>query len=463
MTRYNNRGKSQAKTTKRSNDTDVNSLITSLVTRQVKEALTAGTTPQSPIPRKRRLSDRQEPDFNPQASVDAAETPPPPKKPSNGAKAAPTTTTTTTYASQVVILEGITNQIKNHPAKLSRAFNQAQPNVKIKGLRKTASGSILVIPQDPKDCCTLLKENAFPKNGPLGETVTARLPKSQTITHQVIIKQVDSEVTVAEMEEMLERQSLPYKEVRRIQSRAKGTPTDLVRLILTNEEDKKRLLKQGIYLDQMHFKCIQAKEDSTSFPKIRQCFNCQEVGGHLASECSKDLRCVLCAGPHRKAECKAPKEDYKCSNCNQNHASWSAECKFIQTARKSNEKPTMAQIASSTVTPSLLSTTVHSIVDSIKEAIALIVSEVVSRCLCELSLDILGNNVNKKDLPAKVEKIARNAANATNCHTRTLGDSTKQVKPDLVKQITLEKCFPNVQAPASNEKPTCSSSQPHHG
>ena len=94
------------------------------------------------------------------------------------------------------------------------------------------------------------------------------------------------------------------------------------------------------------------------------------------------------------------------------------------------------------------------------ESIALVVSEVVSRCLCELSLDIIGNKLNKKDLPAKVEQVAKNATNATNASRKVLSSNGTQVRVEHVKQITLEKCFPNLNNSASTPG---LSSQPQYG
>ena len=450
------KGKANGKNSQRNDkNTDVDSLISSLVAQKVKEALNgslsvvggAATAPSTPLPSmrgKRLYSERSEPDTDAAGTTpsaddgakDGADSMPPPRK-----KITTDSKGNTDYASQVVILDGVSDGIKNHPTRLSKAFADTKPEVRIKGLRKTASGGILVTPKDPKDCNALLKEGAFPRGCPLGETVTARLPKSQTVTHQVVIKQVDTEVTTEEIEQFLKAQELPYKAVKRIHSRERGKPTEMVRLFLSCEDDKKRLLKQGIYLDQMHFKCCPAKEDLQSFPKIFQCFNCQKIGDHLASDCKEQQKCVLCSGSHRKDACKAEKKDFKCANCQQNHPSWSPECSHIANAKKSKEKPTMAQVASATVTPEFLAATTDSIVDSIKESLALIISDVISRCICELVLDIVGNKLNKKDLPTKVEKIAKDATNATNFYTKTIGTQGKLVAVDHVQQNTKEKCF----------------------
>ena len=147
------------------------------------------------------------------------------------------------YATQVVILEGVDANVKKHPTRLSQAFAATKPNVMLHsdGLRLTAAGDVLVKPKNPKDCNALLKKDAFPPSSALGPNVSARVPKAQQVTYQVIVKNVDKSVTQEEMDEILQRQELPYKSVKRIISRQYGKPTKLFRLILKDEETKKRL------------------------------------------------------------------------------------------------------------------------------------------------------------------------------------------------------------------------------
>ena len=336
------------------------------------------------------------------------------------------------YAAQVVILEGVKDTIKCHPARLSKAFAEAKPNVELKpgGLRLTASQDILVMPKNPKDCNSLLKADAFPANSPLGESVKARVPKSQQITHQVIIIKVHTSVTEAEMEEMLQRQQMPFRTIKRIHSREKNAPTTMFRLILQSEVEKKKLLRDGLFLDQMHFTCIQALEDTRGQPQILQCFNCQELGDHVSSACKKQQKCVLCAGPHRKAECTKGKEEFSCANCSGNHAAWSNACPHRILEGKKKEKPTMAQVASATVTPTFL----NEIIDQIKEHIALVVAEVVSRCLCELTLDLVNKTISKASLPLKVATISNNTVKAVNrAKFGTTPIDASSVKDDIIK------------------------------
>lgn len=353
------------------------------------------------------------------------------------------------YSSQAVVLEGISDSIKKHPAKLSKAFVETKPNVQLRhgGLRLTASGDVLAIPKNPKDCCSLLKENAFPADCPLGPAVKARLPKSQTVTHQVIITRVDTEVTTEELDEILRLQEQPFKSFKRIHSRALEKPTEMIRLFLHDEKEKKRLLKEGINLDQMHYKCIPAKEDSKAYPKVNQCFKCQALGDHQANSCQNDQKCVLCAGPHRKAECKATREQYKCANCGGNHAAWSHDCERIANEINGKKKPTMAQVASATVTPAML----DSLTESIMEGVALIVAEVVSRCLCELTLEIVNKTLNKSNLPSKIDRISSSAAKATS--GVKIASKQYAVSEEKVKEQVMAKCFAGQSSqPSSSQK-----------
>ena len=121
----------------------------------------------------------------------------------------PPQSTTPDYATQVVILTGVDPDVKKHPTRLSKVFSETKPNVELKkdGMRITASGDVLVKPKNPKDCNSLLKENAFPTTCALGTNVKARVPKSQQVTHQVVITHVDPEVTPEEIEHFLNVQS----------------------------------------------------------------------------------------------------------------------------------------------------------------------------------------------------------------------------------------------------------------
>ena len=444
---------------------DIDSAVNSLVNEKLKSMFGECSSSITNGPRAKRLSSER----GEESDSEDEELPPPPKQPK------PTQPTTQTkrpsletkpdYATQVIILEGIDEGLKKHPSRLSQAFSKSKPNVELRpdGLRLTASGDVLVKPKNPKDCNSLLKEDAFPSTCALGNNVKARVPKTQQVTHQVVIRNVDIEVTQEEIDEILTRQELAYKSVKRIHSRQRNVPTRMFRLILKDEETKKKLLRDGINLDQMHYKCIPAIEDTKTFPKIMQCYKCQQIGDHLSGSCKNDQKCVLCSGPHRKAECTAAKDSFKCANCQGCHAAWSQECPWLQKAVEAKKTPTLAQVASATVTPTLL----QQILQELKESIVMLITEVVSRSIIELVYDIQDKNLSKLALPFKVASIASTAATAAN--KLKFGPASTPVDKAAVKDKVMETCFPkktpaaplaapNADAPSNSQKSATSPS-----
>ena len=186
----------------------------------------------------------------------------------------------------------------------------------------------------------------------------------------------------------------------------------------------------------MHYKCELALEEKKSYPKVLQCFKCQELGDHLAAACTKEQKCVLCSGPHRKTDCKATKNEFKCANCAGNHASWSQECPRLREAVDAKKTPTFAQVASATVTPQYL----MEVIQELKMSMVMLVTEVVSRSICELTYDIQDKKVSKLGLPLRVASIATNAANAAN--KLSFGPATAPIDKMVVKESVHAKCFP---------------------
>ena len=288
------------------------------------------------------------------------------------------------YKSQVVILEGIDDALKKNPKKFLIAMKELKPNLEIVNVRLTASQSVLITPKNPKDCNSLLKEDAFPPESTLGKKVTARLPKSQAVTHQVIIKGLDVSVTEDEVKEMLDIQEMKHAGVKRIFSRARDSPTEMMRLFLKDEHTKKTLLKKGhIYLDQMRFKCVPAKEDEEK-KLVFQCYKCQAWNDHKTWECKNEQKCVLCAGGHPKSACTKTKEEANCSNCGGQHGAWSRDCPKYKEAveKKSFSSVTKATVADG-FAHDMVKNMVMAVVAEIKKQIAVIIAEVTSKALLE--------------------------------------------------------------------------------
>ena len=284
----------------------------------------------------------------------------------------------------MVILDGVDDNLKKNPARLIKALKSTKPDLEIANIRLTASNAVLITPKNPKDVNSLLKPGAFPKQSTLGKDVTARLPKSQVVTYQVIIKGLDASVTEDEVKEMLNRQELDFISVKRIWSRARDCATEMMRLVLKDEQTKKQLLKNGLYLDQMRFKCIAAREDEER-KLVFQCFKCQALNDHKTWECKNEQKCVLCAGPHMKSECTKAKEEAKCCNCDGNHGAWSRECPKYKEAVEN--KKTFSAATKEKIVDSFMSDTVtamlKSLMEELKKLIAIVIAEVTSKALLE--------------------------------------------------------------------------------
>ena len=179
-----------------------------------------------------------------------------------------------------------------------------------------------------------------------------------------------------------------------------------------------------------------SREDTKTHPKITQCFKCQVIGDHQSGACNNQQKCVLCAGPHRKAECTVKKEEYKCANCSGSHAAWAEECPKRQEAVRLKKTPTFAQISSATVTPEVI----KEVMQELKESIVMLVTEVVARSICELVYEITDRKISKVGLPLKVGAISNYATAAAN--KLKFGTATKPIDGKLIKERIVKKCFP---------------------
>ena len=66
-----------------------------------------------------------------------------------------------------------------------------------------------------------------------------------------------------------------------------------------------------------------------------QCCKCQRLGYTFGSCSSNKSKCMLCAGPHDRMQCKA--KEFKIANCGKKHTANSKECILISKACKVEE------------------------------------------------------------------------------------------------------------------------------
>ena len=159
--------------------------------------------------------------------------------------------------------------------------------------------------------------------------VNPRLPNSrlepprfkntrQTTAISIIATDVDR--TLAD-EDIAKQTSLQGTiQASRINSIKNGCPTSFVRLTLPDQETADRLIKNGIMINGKKHTAELPREA----PRIKRCYNCQEIAAHVSSRCPKPPRCPECAGDHPPTkECLRPK---KCANCGGQHAAYHKSC-----------------------------------------------------------------------------------------------------------------------------------------
>lgn len=161
-------------------------------------------------------------------------------------------------------------------------------------------------------------------------------------TH-VIIKYVSLEYTEEDLLEFAEEEGGGIREkikfCKRITSAATGKPTPLVRVVCRDENTAKTLVKDGLRIGSVIFRC---EPPLPRFLPVR-CFKCQKFN-HTSRQCQNEQKCGKCGeNDHRTKDCKKERELYKCANCGQRHAARSAACQdnidaMIEATRKEAEK-----------------------------------------------------------------------------------------------------------------------------
>ena len=128
------------------------------------------------------------------------------------------------------------------------------------------------------------------------------------------INKVNTAITLEDIEEAFICRDIPIKNLKRC-TRADGTAMTLIMFELVNLEDKSKLLKNGISINNLN----KAVRDYINREKlIYKCYTCNKIG-HLTKNCKlKDKLCPKCNSTNCSGNC--PKAICKCTNCNGNHS-----------------------------------------------------------------------------------------------------------------------------------------------
>jgi hypothetical protein len=103
-------------------------------------------------------------------------------------------------------------------------------------------------------------------------------------------------------------------------------PLELIKAVTTNQEAFDKIIRDGsIKIGYYSIRVTEWKFGVTP----DQCFNCQKFG-HSTPYCTQRVpTCIRCNGKHKHNECTAQTQNYKCANCNGNHAAYSKACPVL--------------------------------------------------------------------------------------------------------------------------------------
>lgn len=231
----------------------------------------------------------------------------------------------TTRESYKIKLVGENIKKFNKSNGLIREIRRCKPDAYIKQAYLNDSDQLIIV-TTKKESADQLQVN-WPDDA--FETGVNQATESENKRFHVIIRGVRKSTKLDDQEFLNEmNEEYGIKSMERITNKHKEQTT-LVKAIVANEEDYKRALREGIYINNFYH-----HTEIYRFRIIR-CFKCNEFG-HKSINCKSAVDvCLVCKGNHKNGDCLKNTEEppvIQCSNCNSHdHMANSKECpKFVR-------------------------------------------------------------------------------------------------------------------------------------
>ena len=194
----------------------------------------------------------------------------------------------------------------------------------IQEVLKTRDGRILVFGANPHDYNILLIASRW--STAEGIVTTKMAPRSQG-GKAVVVKNVENDVSEEELLKHLRQLGFTPTTGTRLKRTSDGNSTKSIKIYIDDESQIARLTNEGFY-----YELTKYHVSRYTTPKFVQCFKCQKLG-HLSINCTSTERyCLRCGNHHHHRDCIAAPAEYKCRNCDGNHASNDARCEKIKEA-----------------------------------------------------------------------------------------------------------------------------------
>ena len=241
------------------------------------------------------------------------------KRRANGRRAAPAAPTTAAPGAhrqpsgeprqKPLVVEGLSEVEKANPLALKSLLKSSGLSV-LKTV-VTKRGTVLAFPQNNTDKNVLLSLQI--RQGVLFRETRAGAAAGNRKAF-VVVCGVHPSVTDEEMREETQR---PCCRIR--SSRLGGEATWKVKIECGGEDDKAKLVKEGIVLGHQRYKVVAFINRDA----VLQCYKCLGFN-HLAAACKEELKCRRCGGKHEAKECKA--DEPACANCEGKHQASDFAC-----------------------------------------------------------------------------------------------------------------------------------------
>lgn len=148
-------------------------------------------------------------------------------------------------------------------------------------------------------------------------------------TYSVVATGVDLDITDEMFLNHLQKMELQVRFCKRIISRARNSPTLMMRLITGDLTTYEKLINdRTVHFLGRVFRIVESKPPA---PIPAPCSKCNSFD-HKSEDCKTPTKCNKCLGPHTTSTCSSPLP-IKCVTCNSNdHAAWSMKCPKRPTA-----------------------------------------------------------------------------------------------------------------------------------
>jgi hypothetical protein len=191
--------------------------------------------------------------------------------------------------------------------------------------------NLLLEPQNERDFAILVEAKNW-KNLPPGNTPKVWVPDRNSVEHIVVIKGVEVEISMTEIEKKLTELNFQVAAggVRRLLRGEHGTETLSVKVPLKDASSAEKWVSNGLILLSQRYRVVPYKRP---FSPI-QCWKCQHYG-HFQSSCGElSAVCMKCGGGHHHRTCEVMKKNHRCCLCGGNHRANDWSCKHHKEATK---------------------------------------------------------------------------------------------------------------------------------